>query len=168
MTDIARSNDFAAPSDDSEGPLGIYCLNSTDILTIQSMGKINIEAREFIDFDQRDMSYTVRVTLTSSGDYPSESTAVIKLEEIENVTRAIERLAKADPSITKFRRFEARFDSNDKLNVAVFVGRNDNLMGAVSHGSSTVILTSIAELEKFNSALQRAKSYIDSNRIVLP
>ena len=123
-------------------------------------GTARVEATEI-----RDLANAVRatgVTVTIIGS-PAEARCLIDYEEIDDLVRAFDTLAKAEDSITKLSHFEGHYRTSGDFEIIVFKQVTGGIAAAVEGGfyERTRILLTLDELTKLRWMIVQAKEKLD-------
>ena len=126
------------------------------------VGSARVEATEI-----RDAGNSTRVTgvtITLSGGEPStEARCLIDYEEIDQLVKAIDTVAKADDTITKLAHFEVHYRTRGDFEVIVFKQMAGGIAVAIEGGffERTRLLLTLDELTRLRWMIVQAKERLD-------
>lgn len=131
--------------------------------TINGMGRVSIDAREFRDASNpKSAQYGVAIEVKESGRLERENTSFIDEDEIDSLIRGLDYISKIGTNVTTFRNFEAQYKTKGDLSMTVFSGRGGETSFAVSSGriGKTTAFLKLADAEQMRSLLSEAKKVI--------
>ena len=135
----------------------------TWVATLRAQGGVaRVEATEI-----RDVGGAVRatgVTVTLLGSSPSgEVRCLIDYEEIDDLVRAFDILAKADDSITKLTQFEGHYRTLADFEIIVFRQTSGGIAAAIEGGfyDRTRLFLTLDEFTKLRWMIVQAKEKVD-------
>jgi hypothetical protein len=150
------------PNEASESGITIRCF--TPIGTIPGMGRVEIEAKEFINLEAHDVHQFVVLRVTPSAEYAQPGNALISYEDVDKIVSAIDQLAGVNPASTKYKQIEVEFSLKPNFKIVVFNDAKGKLMFSVSAEQATAYFGDLHRMTDFRSLILRAKSTIDQNR----
>lgn len=136
----------------------------TAIGSLQSLGKIDVEAREIVVPDRQHVSYFVKVALQSMGDYPQEAVAMVQQANLPRLLGALDKLKKATITTDRFAFSEVEYEV-DGLKIIVFNDSRGKLMFVIIAGGVSVHFNVHSRLVEFEDLIIKAKQYIDMRKI---
>lgn len=123
--------------------------------------KAEVEAREGLIPGRHVVSLSVKVELTTGGDYPQTAATAISYDNVDRFIAAVKRLRTANIQTDRFEFTELEFEI-DELKVIVFNTANGNLMFAISTGAISVHFNGLNQLASFQGLLEKAKTHLDT------
>jgi hypothetical protein len=135
----------------------------TWIATLRSQGgTARVEATEIRNVF--DSSRALGVTVTISTSSPSgESRCLIDYEEIDNLVKAFDTMAKVEDSITKLSHFEAHYRTMSDFEIIVFKQTSGGIAAAIEGGffERTRVLLTLEEFTRLRWMIVQAKEKVD-------
>ena len=125
-------------------------------------GSARVEATEIRDIGNAVRAYGVTVTIIGSS--PSgEVRCLIDYEEIDNLIRAFDTLAKAEDSVTKLNNFEGHYRTLSDFEIIVFKQTTGGIAAAIEGGfyDRTRLFLTLDELTKLRWMIVQAKEKVD-------
>jgi hypothetical protein len=162
-----RDAEFYAPRnklEEFEGRQGVLLIKGrTWIATLRSQGgSARVEATELRDTFSSSRALGVTVTISTSS--PSgESRCLIDYEEIDNLVRAFDAMAKAEDSVTKLSHFEAHYRTSSDFEIIVFKQTSGGIAAAIEGGffERTRVLMTLEEFTRLRWMIVQAKEKVD-------
>jgi hypothetical protein len=127
------------------------------------VGAVRIDAIELRDAGNSTRASGIAVRLNDA-THPKDNRAFIDYDEIDDLVKSIDQIARADDTITKLQHFEARYRTKGDLEIAVFRQTSGgNIAATVSSGAceQVTIPLSLEELNKFRWMIVQAKARLD-------
>ena len=124
-------------------------------------GTARVEATEIRDV--RGAAHATGVTVTILGSGSGEVRCLIDYEEIDELVRAFDALAKADDSITKLSQFEGHYRTLGDFEIIVFRQTSGGIAAAIEGGfyDRTRLFLTLDELTKLRWMIVQAKEKVD-------
>ena len=134
--------------------------------SIRGMGSsfVQVEAREAVVPDQRLMDYSVRIELSTGGDYPQVSLASVGYKDLERFVSMLDKLTNTNISTDRFDFSEVQYEL-DGFRIIVFNNDRGSLMVALSHEGVTVHFTSVSSISDLRKLVTSAKESLDRYKI---
>ncbi|HYG31230.1 MAG TPA: hypothetical protein VD887_13575 [Allosphingosinicella sp.] len=134
--------------------------------TVSGIGQsfAQIEAREAIIPDRNLADYSVRIELSSGGDYPQTSFANINYKDIDRFSSVLDKLTFTSITTDRFSFSEVQYEIND-LSIIVFNTDRGTLMVAISHGGVTIHFTSVSKIADLRKLVLAAKDCLDLHKV---
>jgi hypothetical protein len=153
-------SDTGGPGEDL---IDLVVRSYTPIGTLNGIGyaSAQVEAREGMMPGRHLVTRSVRVELTSGGDYPQVSAAAVAYENVDRLMAAIQRLRTATIRKDRFQFTELEFEVDD-LKVIVFNTDHGGLMFGLSAESVSIHFNDLSKLEQFQTLLEKAKDHLDT------
>jgi hypothetical protein len=125
-------------------------------------GSARVEATEIRDVGGAVRAIGVTITIVGSGS-TGEARCVIDYEEIDDLVRAFDALAKADDSITKLTQFEGHYRTLGDFEIIVFKQTAGGIAAAIEGGfyDRTRLFMTLDELIKLRWMIVQAKEKVD-------
>ncbi len=125
-------------------------------------GNASVEATEIRDVGASARATGVTVTITGSNP-PTQVRCLIDYEEIDELVRAFDVLAKAEDSITKLSHFEGHYRTLGDFEIIVFQQLSGGVAAAIEGGfyERTRLLLTLDELTKLRWMIVQAKEKLD-------
>lgn len=125
-------------------------------------GSARVEATEIRDMGAAVRATGITVTIVGSGS-AGEARCLIDYEEIDDLVRAFDTLAKADDSITKLTHFEGHYRTLGDFEIIVFRQMSGGIAAAVEGGfyDRTRLFLTLEELTKLRWMIVQAKEKVD-------
>lgn len=160
---MARFQSQAEAQDDL-GNTGIIVRCFTSVGTISGMGKVDIEAREFISLDSHHVQQFVGVHVTSSAEYSQTAFTTVAYDDVTRQIAAIDRLSAFNPHAVKYKQIEVEFSLESGLKLVVFNDGKGKLMFSVTAQTATAYFGDLLRLGELKRLISKAKIVIDENR----
>ena len=125
---------------------------------------VQVEAREAIVPASGVAVYSIRIELSSGGDYPQTSVASISYREIDRFISALDKMSATNINSDRFEFTEVEYEI-DTLNVIVFNNDIGSLMVAFSCEGVSVHTGSLYKIIEFQNLIKKAKDILEKNRI---
>jgi hypothetical protein len=134
--------------------------------TIMGMayGSAQIEAREGLIPGRQIASRSVRVELSSGGDYPQTSSAAVDSDNIDRLLSVLDTMQSTRINTDRFKFTEVEFEV-DGLKIIVFNNEKGSLLWALSADGVSIHFNSLAKLSELKSVIERAKTHLDRTAI---
>jgi hypothetical protein len=125
-------------------------------------GTARVEATEIRDIGGAARATGVTVTILGSGP-TTEARCLIDYEEIDDLVRAFDALAKADDSITKLSQFEGHYRTLGDFEIIAFKQTSGGIAAAIEGGfyDRTRLFLTLEELTKLRWMIVQAKEKVD-------
>jgi hypothetical protein len=128
-------------------------------------GSARVEATEIRDAGNstRTTGVTVTITAIEPERQVNEIRCLIDYEETDPLIKAVDKMAKADDTITKLTQFEVHYRTRGDLEVIVFKQMTGGIAAAVEGGffERTRLLLTLDELVKLRWMISQAKDRLD-------
>jgi hypothetical protein len=126
-------------------------------------GSARIRAVEIRDAGNSTRASGVEITTTESTQTPVDVRSLIDYEEIDQLIRGLDAVAKADESITKLTHFEVRYRTRGDFEVLSFKQTMGGIAAAVESGlfERTRLLLTLDDLTKLRWMVLQAKARLD-------
>lgn len=124
-------------------------------------GSAQVEAREGMMPGRQLVSQSVRVELSTGGDYPHTSSAAIAYENVDRLIAAVDRLRTVTIRKDRYEYTELEFEI-DGLKIIVFNTEGGGLMFALSAESTSIHFNGLAKLGELRTLVEKAKSHLDT------
>lgn len=156
----ADQSDTGGPGEDL---IDLVVRSYTPIGTLNGMGyaSAQIEAREGMMPGRHLINRSVRVEVSTGGDYPQVSAAAVAYENVDRLIAAVQRLRTATISRDRFQFTELEFEVDD-LKIIVFNNDHGSLMFALSAESTSIHFNDLSKLGQFQALLEKAKGHLDT------
>lgn len=161
---LAKSH---AHNSDAGGPEGdlidlvVRSYSPVGTLSGIGYGSAQVEAREGMMPGRQLVSKSVRIELSTGGDYPQTSSATVAYENVDRLIAAVERLRTATINKDRYEYTELEFEI-DGLKIIVFNTEGGSLMFALSAESNSIHFNGLAKLEPFRALLEKARNHLDT------
>ena len=131
-------------------------------LRAQGGGTARVEATEIHSFGTAVGATGVTVTILGSSP-PGEVRCLIDYEEIDDLVRAFDTMAKADDSITKLSHFEVHYRTLSDFEIIAFKQTTGGIAAAIEGGffERTRLFLTLDELTKLRWMIVQAKEKVD-------
>jgi hypothetical protein len=132
-------------------------------ITTTEIRDVRIDAVEIRDLANGTRTTGIVVALRDSGERPREERAFVDYEEIDSLINGIDRVSRANETMTKLVGFEARYRTVGDLDIGVFRQTRSGSAVTLSTGicdEITVPLT-LDDLAKLRAMILEAKGRID-------
>lgn len=160
---LPNSIDSVEPSTEtSESGIAIRCF--TPIGTIPGMGRVEVEAKEFINLEAHDIQQFVAVRITPSTEYAQPGNALIPYEDVDKLVGAIDQLAGVNPASTKYKQIEVEFSIKPNFKIIVFNDTKGKLMFSISAEHASAFFGDLHRMADFRLLVLKARTTIDQNR----
>jgi hypothetical protein len=125
-------------------------------------GTARVEATEIRDVGKAVRAYGVTVTILGSSA-SGEVRCLIDYEEIDDLVRAFDVMAKAEDSVTKLGNFEAHYRTMGDFEIIVFKQTTGGIAAAIEGGfyDRTRLFLTLEELTKLRWMIVQAKERLD-------
>lgn len=137
----------------------------TRIANLQVRGAtIRLDAVEMKEQSLPTIARGLVIAMFSLGEQPHENRTYVDYEEIDNLLKAMEGVARVNESVTKLASFEARYRTVGDLEVVVFrQGRASGTAASVTSGICDRVtgLLTLDELETLRAHIVEAKVRLD-------
>lgn len=127
-------------------------------------GSAQVEAREGLIPGRQIATQSVRIELSTGGDYPQIASAAISYDNVDRLLSALGRMQFTNIDTSRFKFTEVEYEI-DGLKVIVFNNDRGDLMFAVSAETVSVHFNSIAKLGDLKALIERTKSHLEKTRI---
>lgn len=127
-------------------------------------GSAQVESREGLIPGRQIATQSVRIELSTGGDYPQVGSASVSYENVDRLLSAISRMQFTNIDTTRFKFTEVEYEI-DGFKIIVFNNDRGSLMFALSADSVSVHFNSIAKLGDIKTLIERAKSHLEETRI---
>jgi len=131
---------------------------------IKALGSIEVEARESVIPDRRQSAYFVRVELQAPNNPEHTASSLLRYDNVDKLTWAIDKLATASIRTDRFHFTELEYEV-DGLSIVVFNDAKGKIGCAIRTGGVTVHLTTISMLIDLKSLIVGAKQHLDTQKI---
>ena len=138
----------------------------TWVATLRTQGgNARVEATEIRDAGNSTRVTGVTVTIVTSNP-ATETRCLIDYEEIDQLVRAFDAMAKADDSVTKLSSFEAHYRTRADFEIIVFKQVSGGIAAAFEGGyiDRTRVLLTLDELTRLRWMIVQAKERLDEIR----
>lgn len=142
----------------------IHIRSYTSQGVIQGMGSVEVEASEILVPDRRHVSYFVRITGRTLGEYPDSATAIIQLDNVPKLLAAIGKLADVLIKTDRFSFSEVEYEV-DQLKLIVYNDSRGKHLFLVSINNVSVHFESLNRLRELGNLVAKAKMHIDQHMI---
>jgi hypothetical protein len=137
----------------------------TWVATLRAQGgSARVEATEIRDIGGavRAIGVTVTIVGSASGS-PGEARCLIDYEEIDDLVRAFDALAKADDSVTRLSQFEGHYRTLGDFEIIAFRQTSGGIAAAIEGGfyDRTRLFLTLDELTKLRWMIVQAKEKVD-------
>lgn len=135
----------------------------TTVGTVNGMGRLTIDAREFRDASNpKQGQYGVAFEVKESGRLERESTSYVDEDEIDSLIRGLDYISKIDKTVTTLGSFEAQYRTKGDFAMTVFSGRGGEISLAVSSGriGKASAFLKLTDAEQIKQLLVQAKALI--------
>jgi hypothetical protein len=135
----------------------------TWIATLRSQGgNARVEATEIRDTGHLMRALGVTITISTSSPQ-SETRCLIDYEEIDDLVKAFDAMAKAEDSITKLSHFEAHYRTASDFEIIVFKQISGGIAAAIEGGffERTRVLITLEEFTRLRWMIVQAKEKVD-------
>jgi hypothetical protein len=135
----------------------------TTLGTINGLGRVTIDAREFRDASNpKQAQYGVTFEVKESGRLERENTSFVDEDEIDSLLRGLDYIAKINKGVTTLSSFEAQYRTKGDFALTVFSGRGGEISLAVSSGriGRTSAYLKLSDGEQIRRLLMEAKNVI--------
>ena len=123
-----------------------------------------VEAREALIPDSRMADYSVRIELSTGGDYPQTSIASINYRDVDDVLAMLDKLSSTNITTDRFQFSEVQYEI-DGFSVIVFNNDRGSLMVALTHAGVTVHLNSVSKIAELRKLIASAKDCLSQRKI---
>ncbi|HEX5703189.1 MAG TPA: hypothetical protein VFX97_08335 [Pyrinomonadaceae bacterium] len=161
-----RDANFYAPRNKLEEfesrPSAVLIKGRTWVATLRAqIGSARVEATEI-----REAGNSARatgVTITINSPEPGDVRCLIDYEEIDDLVKAFDALAKADDSTTKLTHFELHYRTRGDFEIIVFKQTSGGIAAAIEGGyfERTRILLTLEDFTKLRWMIVQAKEKLD-------
>lgn len=125
-----------------------------------SYGSAQVEAREGLIPGRQIAARSVRVELSSGGDYPQTSTAAVEYDNLDRLLAVLTTMQSTNIQTDRFKFTEVEYEI-DGLKIIVFNNDRGSLLWALSAESVSIHFNSLNTLGEFIALVERAKSHLD-------
>ena len=142
----------------------------SEIGTVNGMGKVSVDAREFRDASNpKNQEMGITIEVKESGRLERESRSFIDYDEIDSLVKGVEYISKIDKTVTTMNNFEATYKTKGDFSITTFSNsRTGEVSAAVSSGriGKTSAYLSLGDLGKLKLLIIEAKQNLDSMKKV--
>jgi hypothetical protein len=136
----------------------------TYVATLRAQnGTARVEATEIRHAENSTRATGVVITIVAEGGPPGEIRSLIDYDEIDQLTKAFDTIAKSDDSITKLTHFEARYRTKGDFEILVFKQISGGVAAAVEGGffDRSRLLMTLDDFVKLRWMIAQAKERLD-------
>ena len=127
-------------------------------------GTVQVEAREAVMPGRQIVVQSVRIELSSGGDYPQTTFGTISYENMNKFVLALEKIQLTTISRERFSFTEVQFEL-EGLKIIVFNNDRGALMWALSADALSIHFNSLSKIAELKVLIERAKSHLDDTKI---
>ena len=151
-----------------EGRIGTILIKGrTYVATLRAQnGTARVEATEIRDSNNSTRVAGVVITIVADGGPPGEIRSLIDYDEIDQLVKAFDAIAKSDDSITKLTHFEARYRTKGDFEILVFKQVSGGVAAAVEGGffDRSRLLMTLDDFTRLRWMIAQAKDRLDEIR----
>ena len=151
--------------EDFEGRMETILIKGrTYVATLRAQnGNARVEATEIRDSNNSSRISGVVITIVAEGGPPGEIRSMIDYDEIDQLIKAFDTIAKSDDSLTKLTHFEARYRTKGDFEILVFKQVTGGVAAAVEGGffDRSRLLMTLDDFVKLRWMIAQAKERLD-------
>ena len=151
--------------EDFEGRMETILIKGrTYVATLRAQnGNARVEATEIRDSNNSSRITGVVITIVAEGGPPGEIRSLIDYDEIDQLIKAFDTIAKSDDSITKLTHFEARYRTKGDFEILVFKQISGGVAASVEGGffDRSRLLMTLYDFVKLRWMIAQAKERLD-------
>jgi hypothetical protein len=136
----------------------------TYVATLKAQnGYARIEATEIRDTANSTRAAGVVITIVADSGPPGEIRSLIDYDEIDQLVKAFDTIAKSDDSVTKLTHFESRYRTKGDFEILVFKQVSGGVAAAVEGGffDRSRLLMTLDDFTKLRWMIAQAKEKLD-------
>ena len=118
-----------------------------------------VEAREGLVPGHQIANYSVRIEITTGGDYPQSGAAAVEYRNVENLLSILEKFESTNITTERFKFTEVEYEI-DGFKIIVFNNDRGTVMVALSVGAVTIHFGSLSSIRELRSLLERAQEHL--------
>lgn len=127
-------------------------------------GSAAIEAREGVIPGRQIATQSVRVEVSTGGDYPQVGVAAISFDNVEKLMSVLDRLQFTTISTDRYKFTEIEFEV-DGFKIIVFNNERGGLMFALSAESASIHFNGLTKLSELKGLFDAAKRHLVKTKI---